>query len=133
MWAPQLNSLSEYFRLIAPALWGHGDSPALPTQVKTLIDLAYDHLHLMDRLGIKKFAVVGLSVGAMWGAELAAIALKRVKALRLFDSYSGSETREARENYFTMLNTVAAAGAIKSPLLEYIAAQFYSQQANNED
>lgn len=60
----------------------------------------------MDELKITEFAVVGLSVGGMWGAELAVLAPERVKALMLFDTYLGDETDEAQGSYMTMLNAV---------------------------
>lgn len=67
MWSPQIAALAKHYRVIAPDLWGHGDAPALPSRVGNLQDLARDNLKLMDSLGINKFAVVGLSVGGMWG------------------------------------------------------------------
>ena len=133
MWAPQIKTLSENFRLIVPDLWGHGESPALPKRTGSLTDLAYDHLQLMDRLEIEEFAIVGLSVGGMWGAELAVLAPKRVKALMLFDTYLGSEDIEVKNNYFNMLMAVKAAGKIPPPLVSYIVSQFYSAHASNKD
>ncbi|CAI1838496.1 3-oxoadipate enol-lactonase 2 [Serratia entomophila] len=129
MWTPQLVALAKHYRVIVPDLWGHGDSPALPASHSSLSDIANDHLNLMDRLGIKEFGVIGLSVGGMWGAELAAIAPERVKLLALMDSYLGDETEEARQRYFGMLAAVEQAGVIASPILEYVAAQFYSDNA----
>lgn len=133
MWSTQIDQLSKTYRLIIPDLWGHGESPALPESVQTISDLAADHLALMDQLNITDFAVVGLSVGGMWGAELAALAPDRVKALMLFDTYSGSETPQAWQSYLNMLNAVEAAGVIESPIHEYIVTQFYSINAMMED
>lgn len=87
----------------------------------------------MDELKITEFAVVGLSVGGMWGAELAVLAPERVKTLMLFDTYLGDETDEAQGSYMTMLNAVDVAGAIQSPLLEHIIAQFNSENASADD
>ena len=87
MWAPQFEALAKRYRLIVPDLWGHGDSPALPAGRNSLSDIAADHLALMDHLDIEEFGIVGLSVGGMWGAELAALAPERVKVLALMDSY----------------------------------------------
>ncbi len=133
MWSPQIATLSEHFRLIVPDLWGHGDSPSLPLDTASLAEIADDHLALMDSLGIDEFAVVGLSVGGMWGAELAAAAPERVKALMLFDTFVGSETDEARDRYFAMLNAIDQAGVISPALIDYIVAQFYSQFADPAD
>ncbi|HBL7235467.1 TPA: alpha/beta hydrolase, partial [Serratia marcescens] len=46
MWAPQFEALAKRYRLIVPDLWGHGDSPALPTGRNSLSDIAADHLAL---------------------------------------------------------------------------------------
>ncbi|SFT61190.1 Pimeloyl-ACP methyl ester carboxylesterase [Kosakonia arachidis] len=133
MWAPQIEALAKQFRVIAPDLWGHGDSPNLPASTTSLADLAADHLALMDALQIEEFAVVGLSVGGMWGAELAAAAPQRVKALMLFDTFIGDETCEARERYFGMLNAIETTGFIPPAMLDYIIGQFYSQHATPAD
>lgn len=133
MWSPQMTALAKQFRVIVPDLWGHGESPALPAGKSTMADLAADHLQIMDALGIEEFAIVGLSVGGMWGAELAAMAPERVKALMLIDTFVGSETDEAREKYFAMLNAIDAAGTLPPPLLEYVVSQFYSHNADPSD
>lgn len=133
MWFPQLEELSSSYRLIIPDLWGHGESPALPSITQSISDLAADHLALMDKLKITEFAVVGLSVGGMWGAELAGLVSERVKALMLFDTYLGNETDVAQGSYMAMLNAVDAAGAIESPILEHVVAQFYSENASAGD
>lgn len=133
MWAPQTEALAKKYRLILPDLWGHGNSPALPASATSLQALAEDHLKLIDSLGINEFAVVGLSVGGMWGAELAALAPDRVKALVLLDTFMGNETAQKEAQYFEMLNAVHFSGAIKSPLLEYMLSQFYSNQATADD
>jgi pimeloyl-ACP methyl ester carboxylesterase len=49
------------------------------------------------------------------------------------DSYTGSETPEERQKYAGMLDAVERAGAITSPLQEYIVSQFYSTNAAAED
>ncbi|MCE1857639.1 alpha/beta fold hydrolase, partial [Enterobacter hormaechei] len=91
MWAPQIEALSKQYRVIAPDLWGHGNSEELPEQHSTLADLARDYLALMDQLGIEEFAIIGLSAGGMWGIELVDMAPDRVKALVLMDTFVGLE------------------------------------------
>lgn len=133
MWTPQSAVLARKYRLILPDLWGHGRSPALPASSTSLKAFAEDHLKLMDSLGINEFAIAGLSVGGMWATELAALAPDRVKALMLFDTFTGNETAQKEAQYVEMLNAVHFTGAIKSPLLEYIVSQFYSDQATTDD
>ncbi len=132
MWQPQLSALSKYYRVIVPDLWGHGSSPELPGKYHDLKRIAKDHLKLMDSLGIKEFGIIGLSVGGMWGAELAASYPKRVKCIALLDTFIGDETEAAYQNYFNMLNAVDKAGAIQPPYLEYAARQFFSDNVSDE-
>lgn len=79
MWRPQIEALSRQYRVIAPALWGHGGSGPMPAATDDLRALARHHLALMDVLGLDRFTIVGLSVGGMWGAELALLTPERVR------------------------------------------------------
>lgn len=130
MWHDQIAALSKHFRVIAPDLWGHGDSPALPPECQSNADLAKEFLAFMQQQKINEFAIIGLSVGGMWGAELASMAPDNVKALVLMDTWLGAETEVMRQQYDVMLNAVEKAGAIVSPLLEHIVSQFYSESAS---
>ncbi|PVZ83018.1 2-succinyl-6-hydroxy-2,4-cyclohexadiene-1-carboxylate synthase [Serratia sp. S1B] len=131
MWSLQLPKLAKSYRVIIPDLWGHGASPELPEGYSSLSDIAHDHLSLMDNLGIKEFGILGLSVGGMWGAELAAFYPKRVKLLALMDTFLGEENEADRQCYFSLLNGVNSIGNIGSPILEYIAKQFYSDNVSD--
>ena len=53
--------------------------------------------------------MVGLSVGGMWGAELALLAPEQVTALALLDTFLGAEPADSRARYFAVLDAVAAA------------------------
>ncbi len=130
MWAPQIEALSSDYRVIIPDLWGHGDSPRLPETCTSLTALAEDHYELMQRLGINEFAIVGLSVGGMWGAELAYRYPKAVKALVLMDTDLGAEPAETHEVYFRNLDTIARLGKIPPEMCEYLVSLFYTQNAD---
>ena len=71
MWRPQLDVLSKEFRCIAVDLWDHGKSGHLPASAYTIEKMAQDYIKLMDYLKIAEFAIVGLSVGGMWGVHVA--------------------------------------------------------------
>ena len=128
MWAPQIEALSQHFRVIAPDLWGHGKSDQLPESRRSLKDLASDHLALMDALDINEFAVVGLSVGGMWGVELAAMVPDRVRALVLMDTFVGLEPEVTFKKYDAMLNAIDAAGKVPAVLVEQIAPMFFRRE-----
>ncbi|TBL82407.1 alpha/beta fold hydrolase [Hafnia alvei] len=128
MWAPQIEALSQHFRVIAPDLWGHGKSDQLPESRRSLKDLASDHLALMDALDINEFAVVGLSVGGMWGVELAAMVPDRVRALVLMDTFVGLEPEVTFKKYDAMLNAIDAAGKVPAVLVEQIVPMFFRRE-----
>jgi pimeloyl-ACP methyl ester carboxylesterase len=126
MWRPQIEVLARRYRVIAPNIWGHGGSGTLPAETKTLGDLARHHLALMDRLGVERFAVLGLSLGGMWGAELAMLAPGRVTALALLDTYLGPEPPISRSKYFALIDAIAAAKAIPATMLDVIVPLFFA-------
>lgn len=80
MWAPQLPELSQEHRVISVDLRGHGRSP-VPPGPYTMDELAGDVIALLDRLEIERASICGLSLGAMVGITLAAIAPERVDRL----------------------------------------------------
>lgn len=118
MWAPQIEALKGQYRCIVPELWGHGDSDALPEGACTLATLARDHLALLDALGIDEFVLVGLSIGGMWGVELARMAPARLKGLVLMDSFVGLEPQITCERYLGMLAMIEQLGTIPAPIVE---------------
>ncbi|QTH16098.1 alpha/beta fold hydrolase [Pseudomonas corrugata] len=125
MWAPQIEALSRHYRVIAPDLWGHGQSGRLPEGTTSLDDLARQALGLMDQLGINRFSLVGLSVGGMWGARLAFMAPERLQALVLMDTYVGVEPEPTRLYYFSLFDKIEASGSIPEPLLDIVVPIFF--------
>lgn len=125
MWAPQIAALSPHYRVIALDLWGHGESGALPQGTASLNDLARQALALLDHLGIERVALVGLSVGGMWGARLALSHPQRISALVLMDTYLGAEPEATRQYYFSLLNQIEEAGAITPQVLDIVVPIFF--------
>jgi len=126
MWQPQIEALSGRYRLLVPELWGHGRSGAMPGDTGDLRGLAKQHLELLDRLGIERCAIVGLSVGGMWGAELALLAPERVSALVLMDTSLAAEPAPKRAAYFGMLDAIEALGAVPDPVLQHATPLFFA-------
>jgi pimeloyl-ACP methyl ester carboxylesterase len=125
MWEPQIKALSQKYRVIAPELWGHGESGRLPEKTFDLSDLARQVLALLDMLGIQQCALVGHSVGAMWGAELALRAPGRIKSLVLMNSYLGPEPAASQARYLAMLGQIEVSGAVAAPLLDAVVPLFF--------
>jgi pimeloyl-ACP methyl ester carboxylesterase len=128
MWAPQIAALKGSYRCIVPELWGHGDSDGLPEGGCTLATLARDHLALLDALGIDECVLVGLSIGGMWGVELARMAPSRIKGLVLMDSFVGLEPQITCERYLGMLAMIELAGTVPAPIIEQVAPIFFANQ-----
>ncbi|HVJ41568.1 MAG TPA: alpha/beta fold hydrolase [Dongiaceae bacterium] len=126
MWRPQIEALSRSYRVIVPNLWGHGTSDDLPPGTGDMRDLGRHHLMLLDSLGIDRFALAGLSIGGMWGMEIACLAPERVTALALLDTSAGPEPELSREQYLGMFRIVEAAGRIPDEMIEAIVPLYFA-------
>ncbi len=80
MWAPQVPALSRDHFVISIDLRGHGQSPAPPGPYG-IGELARDVIAVLDRLEIERASVCGLSLGAMVGMTMAALAPDRIDRL----------------------------------------------------
>jgi 3-oxoadipate enol-lactonase len=91
MWKPQLRSLSNEFRVIAPDLPGYGESPGRGSKL-LMGELADSVIELLDRIDVARFTVVGLSMGGLVGMEIALAAPDRVAGLVLAASTAAPPT-----------------------------------------
>jgi 3-oxoadipate enol-lactonase len=82
MWAPQMPALVDRFRVVRYDHRGHGGTPSVPGPY-SLDDLGGDVVELLDRLGIERAHVGGLSLGGMVSMWLAVNAPERVDRLAL--------------------------------------------------
>jgi 3-oxoadipate enol-lactonase len=79
LWDGLATELVERHRVVRLDLRGHGWSPA-PHGPYTVDDLADDVLGLADRLGLDRFALVGLSIGGAVGQTIAVREPQRLTA-----------------------------------------------------
>ena len=101
MWAPQLAGLAARFRLLAPDARGMGLSGPAPA-VCSMELLAGDALAVLRQLGIRRAAVVGLSMGGYVALELWRQAPEVVRGLVLCDTKAVPDTeaqRAGRESF----------------------------------
>ncbi|MEO9495482.1 MAG: alpha/beta hydrolase [Vibrio splendidus] len=129
MWKPQIDALKTQYRCIVPELWSHGESQAAPASMRNLKDYAQHVLALLDHLEIEEFSVVGLSVGGMWGTELAELAPARIKSLVLMDTFVGLEPEVAHAKYFSMLDTITQTKMVPQPIVEAVVPLFFANDA----
>jgi len=90
MWDPQVPALAERYRVVTYDTRGHGSSPAPPGPY-SLDDLVDDVVALLDRLGVARAHVAGLSLGGMTALRLAARAPQRVHRLAVLCSSAKTE------------------------------------------
>lgn len=126
MWAPQIQAFSGEFHCIVPDLWGHGKSDSLPTIPYSIEDLADVHYQLLDKLNIDRCAVVGLSVGGMWGVQLALTHPERVSALVLMDTSVAPDPAETQQRYLGMAAMVEQLGQFPESMVEQIIPLFFA-------
>lgn len=129
MWAPQIEALSQSYRCIVPDLWAHGESDPAPQKTRSLQDIAADMLALMDHIDVAQFAVVGLSVGGMWGTELALMAPGRVTGLVMMDTFVGLEPEVTHQKYFAMLEAISMAQMVPAPIVDAVVPMFFARNA----
>lgn len=82
MWEEQAARLASRFRVLRCDLRGHGRSP-VPQAPYSIAGLGGDLLALLDRAGVERASLCGISIGAMAGMWLAAHAPERLSRLVL--------------------------------------------------
>ncbi|MCI5140903.1 MAG: alpha/beta fold hydrolase [Candidatus Electrothrix sp. ATG1] len=125
MWQQQIAALSKSYRCIVPDLWGHGKSAPL-TKTPSIQSLADDHWALLQALHIERCSLIGLSVGGMWGVQLALDHPETVERLAIMDTFLGVEPSATQQLYLQMLDMVDQAGAVPQPLIEQLIPIFLS-------
>jgi 3-oxoadipate enol-lactonase len=82
MWDAQIAALETRFRVVRYDTRGHGASP-VPEGPYSIDDLADDLIALLDRLGVERTHLVGLSLGAMTVMRVASRNPERVHRIAL--------------------------------------------------
>ena len=125
MWAPQLEGLSSGRRVIAPDLLGFGGSDA-PESMYRYTMLGYADLvaGLLDRLGLDRVVLGGLSMGGYVAFAFLRQYPERVSALILADTRAEADTTEAYERRTNQQDQVARIGT--TALIEVLLAGLLS-------
>ncbi|MHA6759625.1 alpha/beta fold hydrolase [Streptacidiphilus sp. PAMC 29251] len=96
MWSPQVTALvAAGYRVVAPDLRGYGESKVVPG-ITTLDVFARDLAALLDRLGVRKAVIGGLSMGGQIVMEFCRLFPERVSAVVLADTFPQGETPEGK-------------------------------------
>jgi pimeloyl-ACP methyl ester carboxylesterase len=81
-WTPDLEALSQHYDVIAPVHPGWDDTPGLD-KIDDIHDLVVYYQDFCDALGLKRFNLMGHSIGGLFAAEFAAARPDMVKKLVL--------------------------------------------------
>ncbi|MGH4029772.1 alpha/beta fold hydrolase [Actinomycetota bacterium Odt1-20B] len=96
LWAPQAEALAAAgYRVIVPDLRGYGESEVVRGKV-LLGDFADDIAGLLDRLGLERVVIGGVSMGGQITMEFQHRYPERVRGLVLCDTSPVAETEEGR-------------------------------------
>jgi len=109
LWAHQVATLARW-RRIAPDLRGAGASDA-PAGGYSMASYADDLARLLDRLGVERAVVVGLSMGGYIAFELLRRHRQRVMGLVLVDSRADADGPEQRKGRDDMIELARSKGA----------------------
>src|SRR5438067_8975590 len=99
---PFLDRLAQNFRVIAPRPPGFGNTPR-PAWFRSVGDIAYLCLDLLDRLDLRDATLVGSSFGGWVALETAVRSTARIGRLVLIDAlglkFGGREERDIADVY----------------------------------
>lgn len=96
MWRPQVETFAgPGRRVIVPDLRGYGGATVLPGKT-TLTTFAWDIAALLDRLGVGRAVLGGLSMGGQIVLEFYRLFPERVRALVLADTFAAAETEPGK-------------------------------------
>jgi pimeloyl-ACP methyl ester carboxylesterase len=107
VWNAVIPGLSGEFRLIAPNLRGHGDTPFPPGSTSSFDELEADVLALLDRLGLSGVHWVGFSEGAFLALRLALNHPERSRSLTLVSgaAYCDAHQKAVMERWWSAYDT----------------------------
>jgi 3-oxoadipate enol-lactonase len=111
-WEPQLASPPAGWRLIAPDLPGFGASPASPgDEPYTMSAMAREVARLLDRLGVERAVICGLSMGGYVAFAFWRAFRERTVGLILCDTRATPDTDAARKDRHELAERVTRDGA----------------------
>jgi 3-oxoadipate enol-lactonase len=111
MWRPQLESVPEGWRFIAPDLRGFGRSVPASGGKITMDDYAADVLSLMDALELDDAVIGGLSMGGYVAFAMHRLAPSRFAGMVLADTRPQTDTPQTVEGRMRLREVLAKEGA----------------------
>lgn len=117
MFAPQVEALARDWRVVAY------DSRVLagPNVPHTLDDLVDDAVALLDRLGIERCVLAGMSLGGFMAMQFALRHPERLDGLVLIDAFAKDYSAEERAQFGPKFRELDRDGMIPRPFAEWVA------------
>ncbi|AZM54625.1 alpha/beta hydrolase [Streptomyces sp. WAC 01529] len=109
MWTPQREAFAATHRVITPDLRGYGASTVVPGTTD-FATFAEDLAALLDHLGVREFALGGLSMGGQIAMECYRLFPERVTGLLLADTFPAAETPEGKAARNSLADRLLAEG-----------------------
>lgn len=131
MWRPQLERLPSGWRALAPDLRGFGGTDAPHEDAYTMEEMADDVAALMDKVGLHRAVVVGLSMGGYVAQQLWARHRDRVRALVLACTRARADTPEERERRLELAARVEREGI--GPVVDFYLPRFFQTKGRRDD
>lgn len=130
LWRPQLNGLTDEFRIIAPDLPGFGNSPDFESD-PSVEHMANAVMALLTQLGIKeKIILGGLSMGGYTALAFARLFPESLRALILCDTRAEADNAEGKANRDKMIATAQNEGA--APIVEQMLPKLLGETSQEE-
>lgn len=131
LWKPQIDSLSDKTRLLAPDLRGHGESSATPGPYT--MDLLADDLNVfLDKIGITQPVVVcGLSMGGYVSFAFYSKFADRVAGLILTSTRAAADTPEGKQGRVEAAERIRKEGIsaiVEGLLLKLMSPETYKKR-----
>lgn len=126
LWDGQVPALRERFRLLRYDIRGHGGSPA-PPGFYGIPDLGRDVLSLLDRLGIERASLCGVSVGGMTGMWLGGETPERIERLVLVCTSASLGPKDVWNERIATATTEGMDALVDGVLERWVTAPFRSR------
>jgi pimeloyl-ACP methyl ester carboxylesterase len=108
LWRPQVERAPTGWRMMTPDLPGFGASQFPPA--RTMEEMAKEVLSVLDRHGLERAVIGGLSMGGYVTLTLYHLAPERFSAMVLADTRATPDTEEQKEARRKMISTVREKG-----------------------
>ncbi len=110
LWYPQLMHFHELgYRVIAPDMPGHGDSSFHPDS-HTVDQIGRSYIELLDKLGVEKTVVAGISIGGYIALRMWAHRSDLFTALVMICSKAEADTDQIRERRRAQIENIRKNG-----------------------